>query len=202
MNDGRESAIPAMHRLMEYAVQRKERGWTLRPDAVWDGSKDFEFEIRGITDATYASDPDTRHSVTGVRVSLNSAAITQRSAGQKYVTLSSCESEQGGQVTGAQDMLYAKNVIESVGLKVKLPMILECDNKGAVDLANNWSAGGRTRHVDVRQNFLRELKEQGILKVVWVPGSQNDADMHTKNLGGPELDKHGRVYFGDDKYNS
>ena len=108
MNDGRESAIEAMHRLMECVVQRKERGWTLRPDAVWDGSKDFEFEIRGITDATYASDPDTRHSVTGVRVSLNSAAITQRSAGQKYVTLSSCGSEQGGQVTGAQDMLYAK----------------------------------------------------------------------------------------------
>ena len=99
-------------------------------------------------------------------------------------------------------MLYAKHVIESVGLKVKLPMILECDNKGAVDLANNWSSGGRTRHVDVRQNFLRELKEQGILKVIWVPGSNNDADMHTNNLGGPELEKYARVYFGDDKYNS
>ena len=34
MNDGRESAIGAMHRLMEYAAQRKERGWTLRPDAI------------------------------------------------------------------------------------------------------------------------------------------------------------------------
>jgi len=28
-------------------------------------------------------------------------------------------------------------------------MILEVDNKGANDLAHNWSIGGRTRHVDV-----------------------------------------------------
>ena len=80
-----------------------------------------------------------------------------------------------------------KNVIESIGLKVELPMILECDNKGAVDLANNWTAGGRTRHVDVHQNWLRELKEEGILRVQWIPGSENDADMHTKNLRGQVL---------------
>jgi hypothetical protein len=43
------------------------------------------------------------------------------------------------------------NVLESMGLNVKLPMALEIDNKGAVDLANNWSIGGRTRHVDARQ---------------------------------------------------
>ncbi len=34
-------------------------------------------------------------------------------------------------------------------LLVKLLMIHEMDNKGAVDLANNWSIGGRTRHVYV-----------------------------------------------------
>jgi hypothetical protein len=38
-------------------------------------------------------------------------------------------------------MLYVWNVLESMGFKVKLPMTLEMDNKGAVDLANNWSIG-------------------------------------------------------------
>ena len=36
-----------------------------------------------------------------------------------------------------------------LGLKVKFLMILEMDNKRAVDLANNWSIGGCTRHVNV-----------------------------------------------------
>jgi hypothetical protein len=32
---------------------------------------------------------------------------------------------------------------------VKLPMVLKMDNQGAVYLANNWSIGDRTRHIDV-----------------------------------------------------
>ena len=71
------------------------------------------------------------------------------------MTLSVTEAEQAGCVTCAQDMIFQKQILESIGLQVELPMILECDNKGAVDLANNWTAGGRTRHVDVRQNWLQ-----------------------------------------------
>ena len=33
-------------------------------------------------------------------------------------------------------------------------------------------------------NFMRELKESGIIKVNWVPTEQNCADMFTKNLPG------------------
>ena len=79
-------------------------------------------------------------------------------------------------------------------------MILEIDNQGAVDLANNWSIGGRTRHVDVRQNFLRKLKENGILIVKWIPGPTNDADLHKKNLAAADFEKHVAVYTGKDVF--
>ena len=79
-------------------------------------------------------------------------------------------------------------------------MVLEVDNQGAVDLLNNWSVGGRTRHIDVRINFMRELKEEGILVVRHVPGDENDSDMHTKNLGNPLFEKFCEVYFGADEY--
>jgi hypothetical protein len=55
--------------------------------------------------------------------------------------------------------LYSMRVVESLGLKVKKPMILEIDNKGAVDIPNNWSVGGRTKHINTQFYFLRELKE-------------------------------------------
>ena len=51
------------------------------------------------------------------------------------------------------------------GLKVKFPMMLEVDNKGAVDLVNSWSHGVRTKHMQVRNYWLRELKEKGLIKV-------------------------------------
>jgi len=67
--------------------------------------------------------------------------------------------------TMAQDMMYMKRLLESINLRVELPMILEVDNKGAVDLINNYSVGGRTRHMETRQYYLRELKEQGVMSV-------------------------------------
>ena len=101
-----------------------------------------------------------------------------------------------------QDMVYVKNVIKSLGLTVELPMILEMDNRESIDLANSWSVGGRTRHVGCKLNWLRELKEEGITEYRLVSGDDNGADMHTKNVPGPLLNKHVRVYFGKDKYSS
>ncbi len=72
-----------------------------------------------------------------------------KSSMQKSVALSVCEAEQTAGVLCAQAMLYDWNVLKSMGLKGKLPMTVEIDNKGAVDVANNWSIGGHTRHVDV-----------------------------------------------------
>jgi hypothetical protein len=53
-----------------------------------------------------------------------------------------------------------------IGMYVQFPMILEFDNKGIVDLVNNYSVRGRTRHVETRQYFLRKLKEEGSIKVI------------------------------------
>ena len=97
-------------------------------------------------------------------------------------------------------MIYQKHLLEFIGIQVELPMILEVDNQGAVDLTNNWSSGWRICHVYVRQNFLRKLKEDGILIVKWIPGPKNDADLHTKNFAATDFEKHVAVYTGKDEY--
>jgi hypothetical protein len=107
------------------------------------------------------------------------------------------EAEINEAVLCVQDMLYAKTLIKSIGLKVKLPMILEVDNKGAVDIINSFSVGGRTCHINVRQCFLRELKEVKQLVVDWIPGSENSADMFTKNLGGPLFKRYAEQLLGE-----
>ncbi len=79
-----------------------------------------------------------------------------------------------------QDMLYVLHMLESIGLYAHLPIILEVDNKGAVDLSNSWSIGGSTRHIDVRQTFLCKLKEEGKILVKCLPGKDNNTDLLTK----------------------
>ena len=60
-------------------------------------------------------------------------------------------------------------------------------------LANNWSVGGRTRHVESKQFFLRDLKEEGTLKIKWIPGHENESDLLTKNLPGPDFERHAKT---------
>ena len=79
-------------------------------------------------------------------------------------------------------------------------MILEMDNSGAVDIANSWSVGGRMRHVDVRNYFLRELKDQGLLVIKHIAGEKNDADIFTKNVTSAIFNKHVPLYVGTDEY--
>ena len=91
-------------------------------------------------------------------------------------------------------------ILESIGLKVKLPMILRLDNRGARDMMNNWTVGGRTRHIEVKQYFIRELREAGIVKIEWISGESNPSDIHTKNVSGPDLNKHLPSLVGKDEY--
>ena len=166
---------------------------------MWKGEDDFEFVIHGRSDSDCASNTDDRCSVSGGCVFLNGTDFF-RSATQKFVTLSVTEAETAAGVMVTQDMMYAYRVLLLLGLKVKTPMILKMDNKGAVDLANNWSVGGRTRHVDVRNYFLRELKDQGLLLIKHIPGYQNDADIFTKNVPVALLNAHIPLYVRKDEY--
>ena len=62
------------------------------------------------------------------------------------------------------------------------------------DLANNWSMGGRTQHIEMRFYFLRELKEAGLIQTVCQHSINNCADLFTKNLDGATFRWHAAVF--------
>ena len=188
--------MTAMARVMKFCVGTKDRGVWLEPDNKWDGSPDFVFTLRGESDSDYAKD-ESRKSVSGWATFLNSAPVSCKSKMQPVTALSVTEAEVCAACSCAQDLMFEKRVLESMGLKVATPMELSVDNKGAVDLINNWSVGGNTRHIDCRLNFMRELKEEGVLKIVWKSGLENCADMFTKNLMGPDFERHSKSFVRD-----
>ena len=191
----------AMLRAMKYAVNTANRGVLLRPNRKWDGKdKSFEFIVSGMADADYAANLETRRSVSGYSTFLEGSVITTKSKMQTCVTLSTTESEFVSMTECAQDMLFTMRVLQSLELKVKFPMVLQCDNKGACDLANNWSAGGRTRHVATKIMFLRELKEEGLLAIEWVSNTEMVSDLFTKTLGDKDFKKCAKAFVGLDEY--
>ena len=136
---------------MKYCILTKSRGWVLKPTRKWDGKKGFKFRIAGRSDYNYEKCPATRRSMSGYNVKLKGAVVIVARGMQKSNTLSVTESETVSGVTYAQNMMYAKNVLNSISLEVELPMILEIYNQGGVDMAKRRACNGRTKHMQVRE---------------------------------------------------
>jgi hypothetical protein len=60
---------------------------------------------------------------------------------QNWVTLSETEAKLVSATTCAQSLLFHYRLLSDLGLRVRAPMILEIDNKGARVLVCNWSMG-------------------------------------------------------------
>jgi len=203
MSNSNDDHSKSMAKIMKYCVDTSKRGWLLKPTRQWDGKdKDFEFRLRAKSDSNFATCVDTRRSITGLVIWLEDAVIAVKSGMQRIVALSVTEAEVIAMVQAIQELLYAKKVLEAMELKIELPMIVEVDNKGAVDLANGWSCNGGTKHMDVRMMFVRELKEEGIIKVKWIPTAENKSDIFTKNTDAKTFNKHVKKNCSVDKYSS
>jgi hypothetical protein len=123
--------VKAMHRTMKYCIGTSEQGLLLKPTCKWDGNPAHKFVITGQSDSDYAKDTDSRKSVSGTSTFLRWSSISMRSNTQKSVTLSATEEELVASTQCTQNMLFNMRILESMGLKVKKPMILEIDKKGA-----------------------------------------------------------------------
>jgi hypothetical protein len=61
------------------------------------------------------------------------------------------------------------------------PFELRIDNKGAVDMASASGPTKRTKHIDVKNHYIQQIKPN-ILTLVQVPSSEQKADIFTKTL--------------------
>ncbi|KAF8084680.1 hypothetical protein N665_0707s0013 [Sinapis alba] len=62
------------------------------------------------------------------------------------------------------------------------PMLVHCDNMSAINLSKNPVQHSRTKHVDIRHHFVRELVEMKIVILEHVPKKKQLADLFTKPL--------------------
>ena len=59
-------------------------------------------------------------------------------------------------------------MLEFLGVKLELPIIVHVDNVGAIYLAKNQVLSNRTKHIGVRYHFVWEYIEDRVIKMVFV----------------------------------
>ena len=174
----------ALHRTLSYAYTTRTKVLKLEPKKIYDR------EIMGYCDASYASNKDDRKSVSGYAIYYMGALVSWKSKTQQCVTMSSTEAEYVAMSMCVMEMEFIRQVIESTGFEVKLPMKLYVDNVSAIELAKNYSTSGRTKHIDVRLHYIREMIDQGMLELVFVPTNSNTSDIMTKNVSTEKYKDH------------
>ena len=151
--------------------------------------KSENFQVSGFTDSDWGSNPDDRRSVSGFCFSLNvqSGPISWNSKKQATVALSSAEAEYLAMSTACQELVFLRSLMSDLGFPPVGPSDLLGDNKGAIALADNPTSHKRTKHIDIRHHFLRDLVATKQIRISHVPTEDNTADLFTKALPGPKF---------------
>ena len=80
------------------------------------------------------------------------------------------------------------NIVIFLGFIVQFPIIIRCDNVGAIYLAKN-NESRCTKHIDMHIHFVREYVVNGIILIIFIRTKETRADPFTKNVSAPIFDK-------------
>ena len=56
-------------------------------------------------------------------------------------------------------------------------------------MSSNPVTEARSKHIDIRFHYIRQVVEEGKVEVFFIDGNDNPADMFTKNLGHIKFNK-------------
>jgi hypothetical protein len=138
-------------------------------------------ELVGYADASFAPRRDDRKSIGGYVFMLNGAAITWKAKRQNIVALSSCEAELIALTDAVKEAMWLQKLLEL--FNIQQPLRIYEDNQSTIKIAENAVFSDRTKHLQVRFQFIKELIEQKRLEIVYCPTKDMTADILTKHLG-------------------
>ena len=135
--------------------------------------------LEGMADADWA----VRHSTSGFVFTLAHAAISWGSKRQQSIAISSCEAEIMAASEAAKEAVYLDRLVTELDFKQGADPIRLClDNRAAIDSSYNPENHNRTKHIERRHYFIRELVSENKIVVPFVPSDANLADFFTKPL--------------------
>ena len=173
----------AVRKILAYVAGTRDLGLTFR--------KGISSNLSAFADASYAAKSDDRKSASKRAEMYAGSLVMWFSRTQKAVTLSSTEAEYVRIGECAKEVLFLRGILEffDPGQSMVCIPIYE-DNAGAIKLAENPLSSARSRHIDVRHHFVRNLCEEGIIKDIYVPTEEQRADVLTKSLGLEAFSRH------------
>ena len=197
----RPDIINAVRGVARYAHEPTERLWQaiMKILSYLDETKRLGITyVRGsglslnmYADADYANKDNDRRLVSGIAVTLGGTVVSHASKKQRVVSLSTSEPEYIAAGNGVKEALFVRAVLsfiapETCGASAN---VLE-DNQRIKALIENPLSSARSKHIDVRFHFIREIFKARKISVEYVASADQHADILTKALRGANFRYH------------
>ena len=142
--------------------------------------------VYAYVDASYGVHEDGK-SHTGLMLTVGGGSILAKSSKQKIVTKSSTESELVAITDSIGEIIWLRNFLVEQGYQMP-PAVLFQDNMSTIALCERGEAGHRTKHIKIRNFFIKELIDGGEVVVRHMPTDDMVADILTKPLQGAKFE--------------
>ena len=151
--DGASMAhVTEMYRVINFVLEMKTLGLRMVPIF-----KDGNWKLEALSDSDFANEEDPRYSVYGYIICFCGIPVVWKSKSMKSVELSTTEAEYVAVSEVVKEIKFLYQMLRSMEMKVPLPIKVQVDTVGAIWLAKNSSVSERTKHVDLRACFVRDM---------------------------------------------
>lgn len=159
--------------------------------------------LHGYSDANWASqDLDNRRSHSGFVFMLCGGPIAWKATLQTSLALSSMDAEYYAMGDSAKEAVALKSVTDELHKTTSdsssaQPISISVDNTSAIQLSADPVFHRRSKHIELRHHFIRQLVADEIVKFEYISTDSNVADIFTKPLHKISFRKHRTVLAGN-----
>ena len=118
---------------------------------------------------------------------MSGGAISWEARKQRCVALSSTEAENISLSEASKEACFLKGLYSELS-GVDKPILLFNDNQSSQKLVKNAVFHNRTKHINVRYHFVREITEKGVINLKYCNTQEIVADIFTKGLASTKHD--------------
>ncbi|GJZ68998.1 zinc finger, CCHC-type containing protein [Tanacetum coccineum] len=144
----------------------------------------YPLVLKGYTDASWINNTEDNSSTSGWIFLLGGGAISWASKKQTCITGSTMKSEYVALAAAGKKVEWLKNLLLEIPLWSKpiAHISIHCDSVATLAKAYSQMYNGKSRHLGVRHNTIRELIMNEVVSIDFVRSQQNLADHLTKGL--------------------
>ncbi len=115
-------------------------------------------------------------------IKLADGIFSCNSRAQCTVALSLTEAEYMSLSDTSRQLVWIKALLSELSINLG-PIPLCGNNQGSIFMASNPVQERRIKHIDICYHYIQEVVQQCQIKLYFINGADNPADMFTKNLG-------------------